>query len=185
MTADVTLQLERRLQDTSLGIRYVIENGTDDTLGLFNVVTTVGESGEMIFDTAFAYIKVEDRTLLVRKIVLPTPGRVAMRVVPAISRLGPRQRFVEEISLVQPVRVHDPYADPGRTPGVERVVDALCLQVGFFVVKPEVQLLPLSPAHPDVWRAFPARQAIEAQRILSAVMPLAPPAVALDHAPAR
>jgi len=149
-------RLSAEVVDQALRLSYEVVNDSDLELGLLDRVPVATDVTQPPgFAPENAYLGAFDATLVVRKAILPLPPglRASERVVPGITRLGPRASRSEDIALPLPVRAHDPHRQAQMrlgTPGAIDVVATLSrrasrvrLIIGYFEIG-SARLVPLS-----------------------------------------
>jgi hypothetical protein len=168
MTApkEPVLTVAARLLPDALILACRVRNPADTDWGLFARIKETFPDGSLKLSPDTAYVDLADGVLRVGKYILPVPEglRVAERHAPLAVRVPAGAEWAEEIRLPIPVRVCQPYrrallaaANPGAdvNPDEPHAVMKVEVTLGAFPVDSHVNLIPVSPAFPTVFRVWP------------------------------
>lgn len=188
----VILECTIALASDSLQLVYIVRNGANREIGLFNRVPEAGPGAPPTFAPDNLYTDLEQNVLHLRKMVLPMPEGLQMsgRPVPGIILLAAGAVFEEELTVVIPAVVNHPFRQAllvAKSQGGQVVTDQLRaanvvkFSVGLFLSDPAFRFEPVSSDHPDVFSVFPPGPAVDRQMILSESMNLPTTIPVLDY----
>ena len=137
------------------------------------------------------YVDVKDNLLELSKIVLPIPkGLQVAEALPGVTKVDAGKEFKEEVTLRVPVEVFQTYRPAllkGQNPTADIVADKalkveqIQVNIGAFALDAHTNLVPMSPAYPDVFRVWPPGPAADHQVVLTYQMKLPAPLAVLDY----
>jgi hypothetical protein len=188
----VVLECNMRQERGAVRVAYSLRNSSGGDVGAFNRLIVVGLDGTLRFPADAVYVDLEETTIHLRKMVLPIPAglRMAEREAPYVSRLANGEVFREEFFVPAPITVSNPLrraALAGASPGAEIVADnprkaqSVTFSVGVFRAGSDVKFIPVSPAHPGVFRVWPPGPAVDRQTILTDTFRLGEPLTVMDY----
>jgi hypothetical protein len=180
------------VEPPALRLTYIVKNGSAAPIGLFNRIQGVHFDGRVNLSPELIYSDIQGKILELSKMVLPIPEglQVSERVLPHVMKVDPGKEFKEEIALRVPVEAFQPYRRAllqGQNPEADVVADKpakaeeVQVNLGVFAVTPQMKLVPVSPAYPDVFRVWPPGPAFEGQVVLGQRIKLAAPLAVLDY----
>lgn len=189
----VSLSARLETSGSTLRLSYRVVNDTELELGLLDRVPIATDiTRPPGYQGSNAYLGVEGTTLVVRKALMPIPPglRMSERVVPGITKLGPRAVRDETVGLSLPIRAFDPNRAAKLrldTTGAIDVVTSLARTVtrarviiGYFVVDDAI-LVPISPSWPDVFRARPPTAPVSRYEEAHSEVPVSEALEALEY----
>lgn len=187
------LSVAVRLQQFGLTLSCRIANPSDTEWGLFTRIEDTFPDGSFRLSPDVAYVELVGEVLRVEKSVLAVPDglQVAVKKVPLVARLPTGAEWAEDIRLPVPVRVCHPYrravllaGQPGGSdanPEEPKTVREVEVVIGAFPLLPDVNLEPLSPSFPALFRAWPAGVAAARQVRLTRKVPVPADLMVLDY----
>ena len=133
---------------TVIGIEYSVHNTTPNDIYLFDRVFTRAASGEPVIDAGLAYVRLQDGTLVVEKVLQPIPPgmKVGTPDIPYMTRIAPGETRQGRISFKSPVVEFGAYDDGPRDGKLYQAVqvvlrigyiDAADIGPGMGVIRPE------------------------------------------------
>jgi hypothetical protein len=194
MTApnEPVLTVTARLAPDALVLGCRVRNPTGTDYGLFVRIPETFPDGCLRLSPHVAYVELADGVLRVAKCILPVPEglNVAGRLAPLAVRVPAGAEWEEEVHLPIPVRVCQPYRraliaaeNPGAdvNPEEPRMTKTVEVVLGAFPITHEVNLAPVSPAFPTLFRVWPPGVAAARQVLLTRQVATPSEVLVLDY----
>ena len=189
---DINFECFLSRNQSGLRMTYEVRNNSGGVIGLFNRIQSTRLDGTVRYAAENIYVNYEDGVLDLCKMVLPiTKGlSVSARVLPLITKLENREVYREELIISEPIAECSPLRRASlamSVPGAEIVAASparakiVRFSAGLFRSKKEWQFIPVSPAHPGVYRLWPPGPAVDEQVILTKTFSLLRPVDVLQY----
>jgi hypothetical protein len=190
-----TLQAKIRAEGQRLLVSYEIKNSSTGEIGVFTRIPAVRADGTLDLSPSSIYVELADGTVELKRIILPLLEglKVAERTAPLAAKLAQGQTFKEEFALPLPLPVCQPFqraklaatapppADVVASDPVQ--VSTVRLMIGVFALAGQelINLNPVSPAYPNVYRVWPPGVALSRQVVLTHETKLPAPIQVLNY----